>query len=78
MKAHALRNLATDWLCQTYPGLIIVNELSVANWGGAPIDVAAITECSRRPDRTPTQFRRGQGAKPLTKSALVAPFFSGV
>lgn len=44
MKAHQLRELAIDWLMTEYPGSIIVTELSVSDWGGALIDVAAITE----------------------------------
>lgn len=44
MKASELLPLAVDWLAETYPGSIIVTELSVADWGGALVDVAAITE----------------------------------
>ena len=44
MKAPELLPLAVDWLAETYPGSIIVTELSVADWGGALVDVAAITE----------------------------------
>jgi hypothetical protein len=44
MKASDLLPLAVDWLGATYPGAIIVPELSVSDWGGALVDVAAITE----------------------------------
>ncbi|MEM9765077.1 MAG: hypothetical protein AAF968_21685 [Pseudomonadota bacterium] len=44
MRASELRDLATDWLREYAPNSLIVNELSVADWGGASIDVAAITE----------------------------------
>ncbi len=44
MKAPDLLPLAVEWLALTYPGAIIVTELSVADWGGALVDVAAITE----------------------------------
>ena len=39
MKAPDLLPLAVDWLAETYPGSIIVTELSVADWGGALVDV---------------------------------------
>lgn len=44
MKADELTVLASDWLKVTFPNSIIVRELSVADWGGASLDVAAITE----------------------------------
>ena len=44
MRANQLLAVAISWLRETYPGSIIVTELSVADWGGARIDVAAITE----------------------------------
>ena len=44
MKADELLTLAIDWLDKEYPGSIIVTELSVADWGKARIDVAAITK----------------------------------
>jgi hypothetical protein len=44
MKAHQLLDLAVAWMRETYPGSLIVNEFSVADWGGARVDVAAITE----------------------------------
>lgn len=44
MRAEELRALAVEWLRETFPGSVIVTELSVADWGGASIDVAAITE----------------------------------
>lgn len=43
MKADKLKALASDWLAIAYPGSVIVDELSVADWGGASVDVAAIT-----------------------------------
>lgn len=43
MNAHELTALASDWLAATYPGSVIVPELSVADWGGARVDLAAIT-----------------------------------
>ena len=43
MKAPELLTLATAWLQDACPGSIIVPELSVADWGGARVDVAAIT-----------------------------------
>lgn len=43
MKAVELRELAIDWLKSAHPDSIIVTELSVADWGAASIDVAAIT-----------------------------------
>ncbi|MCW2309701.1 hypothetical protein [Rhodobium gokarnense] len=36
--------MAIDWLRVTHPGSIIVTELSVADWRGASLDLAAITE----------------------------------
>ncbi|MBV7408723.1 hypothetical protein [Maritimibacter sp. DP1N21-5] len=42
-KASELTDLASTWLAATYPESIIVRELSVADWGGARIDIAAIT-----------------------------------
>jgi len=44
MRAPELLEMAIDWLDGRYPGSVIVPELSVADWGGASIDVAAITE----------------------------------
>lgn len=44
MKAKELCDLAIEWLKSEYPGSIIVTELSVEDWGGARIDVAAITD----------------------------------
>lgn len=44
MKAKQLLELAIDWLKAEYPGSVIVTELSVEDWGGARIDVAAITD----------------------------------
>ena len=44
MIAKDLLALAIDWLRDSYPGSVIVSELSVADWGGASVDVAAITE----------------------------------
>lgn len=44
MTAREILPKAIDWLSATYPNSIIVPELSVADWGAARIDVAAITE----------------------------------
>lgn len=44
MKAPDILPLAIDWLTVTYPGSVIVTEFSIADWGGARVDVAAITE----------------------------------
>lgn len=44
MKAAELRERAEEWLVRTYPRCVVVHELSVADWGGARIDVAAITQ----------------------------------
>jgi len=43
MNAKELTELAISWLSATHPDSILVTELSVADWGGASIDVAAIT-----------------------------------
>jgi hypothetical protein len=44
MRADELTDLASDWLVATFPGSIVIRELSVADWGGASLDVAAVTE----------------------------------
>lgn len=44
MKAGELTGLTVEWMKAAYPGSIIVTELSVDDWGGARIDVAAITD----------------------------------
>lgn len=43
MKAAELTELAIQWLSATFPEAIIVRELSVADWGGASLDLGAIT-----------------------------------
>lgn len=43
-RAPALCDAACDWLASRYPSSLIVRELSVGKWGGAMIDIAAITE----------------------------------
>lgn len=43
MKAADLCALAIQWMRATFANSIIVPELSVADWGGASIDLAAIT-----------------------------------
>jgi len=43
LHAAKLRDLAISWLREYAPNSVIVSELSVASWGGASIDVAAIT-----------------------------------
>lgn len=42
--AHHLRGYAITWLRQNWPEAVIVPELSVASWGHARVDVAAVTE----------------------------------
>ena len=44
MNALSLTQKAIEWLKCEHPGAIIVTELSVADWGGALVDVAAITD----------------------------------
>lgn len=44
LSADALKGMAISWLSERFPEAIIVTELSVADWGAASIDVAAITE----------------------------------
>lgn len=44
MKAQDLKMLAIEWMRNEYPGAVIVPEMSLADWGGASIDLAAITE----------------------------------
>lgn len=44
ISAGQLRDLASAWLEQRHPGAVIVTELSVSDWGGALVDIAAITE----------------------------------
>jgi hypothetical protein len=44
MKAFELTEKAIAWLKREYPGAVIVTEFSVADWGGARVDVAAITD----------------------------------
>lgn len=44
MKASVLLEHAIEWLKSQYPDCIIVTEMSVADWGNARIDVAAITD----------------------------------
>lgn len=42
--ASRLTELASDWLAARYPSALIVREFCVGAWGGALIDLAAITE----------------------------------
>ena len=44
MKASVLLEHAIEWLKSQYPDSIIVTEMSVADWGNARIDLAAITD----------------------------------
>lgn len=44
MKAPELTALAIDWALGKYPGAHVVRELSVADWGGALLDVGIITD----------------------------------
>ncbi len=59
MKAPELLGLAIEWLKTAYPDSIIVPEMSVADWGGALIDVAAIT-----PDEVVGIEIKGEGDSP--------------
>ncbi|GBQ85660.1 hypothetical protein AA14337_3131 [Acetobacter malorum DSM 14337] len=43
MTARELCALAINWLKERYPDAIIVPELSVDDWGGAKLDLGAIT-----------------------------------
>ena len=43
MRADELTELAIRWLQSQHPDAYITTELSVAEWGGASVDVAAIT-----------------------------------
>ncbi|HGG04712.1 MAG TPA: hypothetical protein ENK28_04585 [Aliiroseovarius sp.] len=43
-RAPELTDKAIQWLMSEHPGAIIVTEFSVADWGGARVDVAAITD----------------------------------
>lgn len=43
MNAGELTEVAESWLLREYPDSIIVRELSVADWGKASVDIAAIT-----------------------------------
>jgi hypothetical protein len=42
--AHDLCEQATAWLRREWPRAVIIPELSVAAWGGARLDLAAVTE----------------------------------
>lgn len=42
--AKALLGAAMCWLREEWPTAVIIPELSVATWGGARLDVAAVTE----------------------------------
>ena len=44
MKAAELTELAITWLQDQHPDAYVTTELSVAEWGGASVDVAAITQ----------------------------------
>ena len=44
MRAGELRNKAKLWLRTKYPQALITHELSLAEWGGALVDVAAVCE----------------------------------
>jgi hypothetical protein len=59
MRAPELTRLAAAWLARRHPGAVIVPELSVADWGGARIDVAAIT-----PERIVGVEIKGEGDSP--------------
>ncbi|MHA6345913.1 hypothetical protein [Roseivivax sp. CAU 1761] len=70
MKANELRKLAVDWLAKSHPDSVIVTELSVADWGGASLDVAAIT-----PSHIVGVEIKGDGDSParLERQALTYP-----
>lgn len=65
LTAKALLAIAIEWMRERWPDAVIVPELSVADWGGARIDVAAITPthiagveikgCGDSPARLPLQ-----------------------
>lgn len=44
MRAAELLDLAIEWAKREYPNSLLVPELSVADWGGASIDLGIITE----------------------------------
>ena len=44
MKASELKSLTVQWLSEKYKKATIVEEMSIADWGGALVDVAAITD----------------------------------
>lgn len=44
MKAAELTERVIEWMKTAYPGSVIVTEMSVEDWGGARLDVAAVTE----------------------------------
>lgn len=41
-RAPELTQIAARWLARRYPGALIVEELSIGNWGSLRLDVAAI------------------------------------
>ncbi len=43
MKADELTDLGIEWLLRRFPEATIVREMSVSDWGGALVDIAAIT-----------------------------------
>lgn len=59
MKAAELREKAKLWLRAKYPDALILHELSLAEYGGALVDVAAIT-----PDRIVGVEIKGEGDGP--------------
>lgn len=59
MKAAELRDKAKLWLRAKYPDALITHELSVAEYGGALVDVAAIL-----PDRIVGVEIKGEGDSP--------------
>lgn len=44
LHATELLPLAQAWLAERHPDAVIVTELSVSDWGGASVDIAAITD----------------------------------
>ena len=42
--AARLTDMGIEWLAARYPGSLIIREFSIGTWGGALIDLAAVTE----------------------------------
>lgn len=59
LPASDLTRLAVEWLRKEHPRAVVIEELSVADWGGARIDVAAVT-----PDKLVGVEIKGAGDSP--------------